>query len=253
MSYLNTSPLVWGMLHGHQQGLFDLSFAIPAECADRLADGRTDIGIVPSIELTRQKLSVIRGAGIACRGAVRSILLVSKTPFQEIETLAADASSRTSVELSRIVLSRRFGVAPEVVKKKPDLGAMLEIADACLIIGDPALLLDPGHMPYRVLDLGEEWTAMTGLPMVFAVWAAREGIEQDPGPFLESLQFGLQHVEDIVEQEYRRRSITRELAREYLTRYIAYELGEREYRGLDLFLQYAGELRNLRDRRTVEA
>jgi predicted solute-binding protein len=71
VSYLNTVPLVWGMLHGRQRGLFDLSFAIPAECADRLADGRADIGIVPSVELNRQKLDIIRGTGIACQGPVR--------------------------------------------------------------------------------------------------------------------------------------------------------------------------------------
>ena len=84
------------MLHGQQRGLFDLSFALPSECADRLAQGTADIGIVPSIELTRQDLLIIPGAGIACRGPVRSILLISKVPFNEIRTLAADSSSRSS-------------------------------------------------------------------------------------------------------------------------------------------------------------
>src|ERR1035438_7061767 len=93
------------MLHGDERGLFDLSFAIPAECADRLADGRADIGIVPSVELNRQKLEIIPGTGIACGGPVRSILLISKVPFEEIRTLATDASSRTSVGLSRVAVA----------------------------------------------------------------------------------------------------------------------------------------------------
>lgn len=246
MEYLNTVPLVWGMLHGKQRDLFDLSFSIPSECANRLAQGTAEIGIVPSIELTRQRLEIIRGAGIACRGPVRSILLISKVPFAEIGTLALDASSRTSVALSRIVLSRKYGVSPLLCSEKPDIVQMLDRADACLIIGDPALLLDPADIPFYVLDLGAEWAEITGLPMVFAVWAARpEASEKSAEPFLNSLQFGLDHLDDIVHSEYGKRQITEDLAREYLTRHIVFELGEEEYKGLDRFLEYALELPKL--------
>ena len=143
VSFLNTTPLVWGMLHGPQRGRFDLEFRIPAECADRLASGAADIGIVPSLELTRQDLEVIPGAGIACRGPVRSILLISSRPAPEIRTLATDKSSRTSVELARIILERRYGASPAFLPHAPDLEAMLRSADAALIIGDPALRVDP--------------------------------------------------------------------------------------------------------------
>ena len=81
--------------------------------------------------------------GIACRGAVRSILLVSRRPANQIRTLAADASSRTSVALARIILARRYGVEPAVVMRPPDLTSMLDEADSALIIGDPALHIDP--------------------------------------------------------------------------------------------------------------
>jgi len=245
VSYLNTVPLVWGMLHGQQRGLFDLSFAIPAECADRLADGRADIGIVPSVELNRQKLEIIRGTGIACQGPVRSILLISKMPFGEIRTLATDSCSRTSVVLSRIVLARKYGVEPQLRSQAPHLGNMLEHSDAALIIGDAALLLNPAELPFQVLDLGDEWTKLTGLPMVFAVWASRAKLPaQDPAPFLASLRFGLEHIEDIARQEHAKIGISEALAREYLTRNIVFELGEREYAGLTTFLQYALELGN---------
>jgi chorismate dehydratase len=245
VGYLNTAPLVWGMRHGDQRGLFDLSFAIPAECADRLADGRADIGIVPSVELNRQKLETIPGTGIACDGPVRSILLISKVPFEEIRTLATDSSSRTSVALSRIVLAKKYGVEPRLYSERPHLGSMLEHCDAALIIGDAALVLNPADLPFHVLDLGAEWTSMTGLPMVFAVWAARAEVPaQDPAPFLASLRFGMEHIEDIVREEHPKLGISEALAREYLTRNIVFELGEREYKGLATFLQYASELGN---------
>src|SRR3984893_13821419 len=153
------------MQHAEERGMFDLSFAIPAECADRLEDGRADIGIVPAVELNRQKLEIIRGTGVACHGAVRSILLISKVPFAEIRTLATDSTSRTSVALSRIILARKYGVETEHWWHGPNIGKMLEKADAALIIGDTALLLDPVTLPLHVLDLGQEWTEMTGLPM----------------------------------------------------------------------------------------
>ena len=244
VSYLNTAPLVWGMLRGAQRGMFDLDFAIPAECADRLATGRADIGIVPAFELTRQKLKVIPGAGIACRGPVRSILLISRKPFPEIRTLAADSSSRTSVQLARVILARRYGASPVIAPHPPDLERMLEAADAALLIGDPALRVDPEQLPYRTLDLGAEWVEMTGYPMVFAVWAGREEsvtpeVEQ---AFRESCRYGRERIGEIAAAEAAPRGFTIELAHEYLDKNIAHELGPRDYEGMDLFLRAATEV-----------
>jgi chorismate dehydratase len=254
VSYLNTVPLVWGMTHGEQRGLFDLSFAIPAECADRLKSGLADIGIVPAVELNRQKLEIIRGAGIACHGPVRSILLISKVPFGQIQKLATDSTSRTSVMLSRVIRARKYGVEPEVQSLKPHLSAMLENNDAALIIGDAALVLDPSELPFHVLDLGAEWVKMTGLPMVFAVWAARGGFPtQDPAPFLDSMRYGLDHIDDIARSEHAKIGVSEELARTYLENNIVFELGEREYAGLDLYLRYAAELESRVEGRKVSA
>lgn len=233
------------MLHGPQQGLFDLDFRIPSGCADDLAAGAADIGIIPSFELTRQDLEVIPGAGIACRGPVRSILLISSRPAPEIRTLAADSSSRTSVELVRIVLERRYGAAPVSISHPPDLDAMLRIADAAVIIGDPALRIDPARLPYYVYDLGGEWVEMTGLPMVFAVWAARPGVvtPEVAEAFRESCRYGRARIPEIVASEAPRRGFPHEFVEEYLTRRIVNELGPREYQGMDLFLSYARQLR----------
>ena len=241
VSYLNTTPLVWGMLHGPQRGLFDLDFQIPAACADQLASGAADIGIIPSFELTRQSLEVIPGAGIACHGPVRSILLVSARPAGEIHRLAVDSSSRTSVQLARVLLERRFAAEPELIPHTPDLDAMLRIADAALIIGDPALRIEPSRLPYYVYDLGKEWVEMTGLPFVFAVWAGRKSVvtPRVVDAFQQSCRFGRERIEEIVAAESGRREIPRDLVREYLTHRIVHELGPRDYEGMDRFFDYA--------------
>ncbi len=244
VSYLNTVPLVWGMLHGNQRGLFELEFRLPSECADRLAAGEADVGIVPSVELERLDLEILRGAGIACRGAIRSILLISKVPPQRIQKLAGDSSSRTSNVLARIVLAERYGAQPEWITLPPDLPVMLEAAEAAVIIGDPALRVEPSVLPFLTLDLGAEWQALTGLPMVFAVWAGhrrrlRPGLAE---AFLDSCRFGRAHLEDIVQQEAPARRIPLALAREYLNRCVVNELGEQEYRGLAAFLDRARQL-----------
>jgi chorismate dehydratase len=234
------------MLHGDQREMFDLSFAIPSECADRLADGRADIGIVPVAELLNQKLDILPGCGIACTGPVRSILLISKVPFPQIRTLAVDSSSRTSVMLSRVILAKKFGAEPELITLPPDLPSMLKRCDAALIIGDPALVIDPETLLYRWLDLGAEWTEMTDLPMVFAVWAARpDSPSHDPAPFIASLRYGQAHIDDIVRQYHEKIGIGADLARDYLTKHIVFDLGERETSGLSLFLKYVEETRNV--------
>jgi chorismate dehydratase len=232
------------MLHGPQAGLFDLDFRVPAGCADQLAAGAADIGIVPSFELTRLDLEILPGTGIACHGAVRSILLISSRPAAQIRTLAADSSSRTSVELVRVILQRRYGAEPESIPHAPDLEAMLRIADAALIIGDPALRIEPALLPYHVYDLGAEWVEMTGLPMVFAVWAGRKGAVTPAvvEAFRDSCRYGRERLDEIVAAESARREFQPALVREYLTRHIVHELGPRDYQGMDLFLDYARRL-----------
>ncbi len=244
VSYLNTVPLVWGMLRGPQLGLFDLDFRIPSECADRLASGAADIGIVPSFELTRQDLEVLPGTGIACRGPVRSILLISKRPAAEIRSVALDTSSRTSVQLTRVVLAAKYGVYPEYLPSEPDLDRMLRLADAALIIGDPALHIEPSTLPYHVYDLGAEWFDITGLPMVFAVWAGRRSaVTPDVvEAFHASCRYGMGRLDEIVAAESGRRGFPEPLVHEYLAERIVHELGPEEYQGMRRFLELASEL-----------
>ena len=249
MSYLNTVPLVWGIEHGPQRGIFEMSYALPSECADQLASGEADIGIVPVIEMSRQKLDYFRSTGIACRGPVRSILLVSKVPIREIKRLATDTGSRTSVMLARVILDEKYGVRPNLISRRAELAPMLGEADAALLIGDPALHLDPATLPFETLDLGREWTNLTNLPMVFAVWSGKKEMMQPAyeQAFLDSCREGLAHMDQIVRDQSPIRKVSEALAREYLTRNIVFELNDKDHEGLNLYLKKAAAL----DRVTV--
>lgn len=249
VSYLNTVPLVWGMQHGHQQTAFDLRFCVPSECARQVESGEADLGIVPVAEIARQGLAAIPGTGIACRGAVRSILLVSRVEPGRIRRLAVDSGSRTSVRLARVILQERYGASPETFEHAPDLGPMLAAADAALLIGDAALAIDPAAIPYPVcLDLGAEWWSLTGLPMVFALWAGRPAnlarfdqarLEQ---AFRASLDFGLAHLDQIVAAQSPALGFAPALVREYLSRYIVFHIGTAEQSGLAEFLRLSAAL-----------
>ena len=244
VSFLNTAPLVYGMTHGPQHDAVDLQFAVPSECARRVSSGAADVGLVPVIEMDRQALTAVPSIGIACHGPVRSILLVSKTPFGKIRTLAADSNSRTSVELARIVLARRYGSEPVVAPMAPDLDSMLARSDAALLIGDSALAVDPAALGLASLDLGAEWCEMTGFPFVFAVWAGPSNkLTPELAAVLEaSCSYGLSRLDRIIEEESSRRPLPRSLIERYLTGDIVYRLGEPEHEGLELFLHYARRL-----------
>ena len=241
VSYLNTVPLVWGMLHGPEREQVDLSFSIPSDCARDVERDGAEIGLVPVAEIARQGLEIAPGVGIACYSAVRSILLFARVPWSQVKTMAADASSRTSVQLARVILRERYGLDPAISSEPPNLSRMLSHADAALIIGDPALQLDPLRTGYQYLDLGAEWMALTGLPFVFAAWAGKPGFDLDRVSRLttSSYAFGRHHIEEIVEAEYARRRVSRETARRYLTEHIRFEIGRRERQGLEAFLELA--------------
>ena len=154
----------------------------------------------PCAELDRLSLDFLPDTGIACKGAVRSILLTTKVPPRLIRTLAVDTSSRTSVMLARIILAERYGSTPTLIPMQPDLHSMLAEADAALIIGDPALRLDPARLQYQVLDLGSEWLALSGLPMVFAVWAGKAACltRKSVRCFGASCLYGLDRLDEII-------------------------------------------------------
>ena len=108
VKYLNAVPLAWGILEGPQKDVFDPTLSTPAECADQLAKGAVDIGLIPSIEFQRIKGSrIVPGPAVASLYQVRSVILVSVVPLWKVRTVACDNSSRTSVALTKIIFEEK--------------------------------------------------------------------------------------------------------------------------------------------------
>ena len=98
VEFLNTAPLVWGFTDGPLAGKYDLSFAVPSQCADALKRGDVDVAIIPSIEYQRiDNTVVLPGMAVAGDGEVRSLLVVSKRPIERAKRIALDTSSRATV------------------------------------------------------------------------------------------------------------------------------------------------------------
>ncbi len=146
ISYLNTAPLMWDFEHGASRD-FEIGYTVPSQCAAELERGTADIGIIPAAAYVAiPSLAIIPGVAIASKQAVRSILLVSPKPLEEIKTIALDNSSLTSVALTRILFEKFWGGERIFSSAPPDLGAMLAAHDAALLIGDPSKpLFAPGR------------------------------------------------------------------------------------------------------------
>src|SRR5258708_6773295 len=181
ISYLNAAPLMWDFEHGQAGKAFEISYTLPSACARALAAGTADIGIIPAAAYTEiAGLQILPDVAIASRRAVRSILLVSKVPIEQVRTVALDTSSMTSVALTKVLFEKWLGGGKTFTPMAPDLDAMLGEHDAVLLIGDPALKVDRSR--YETLDLAEEWIRHTGKPFVFAFWAVRKEalVQSDP-------------------------------------------------------------------------
>jgi chorismate dehydratase len=242
VQYLNTVPLIWGMLHGDQRGKFDLQLTVPSGCADAIAQREADVGIVPSIEYQRtEDVEILPGMSIASKGEVKSVLLLSKRPLEEVQSVALDESSRTSAALVRILMQKFYARRVTFSPAAPEPGEMLRQADAALLIGDPALAY---HGPAEVYDLAREWRKFTGLPFVFAVWMGHSGanLALHRADFAASRDFGLAHVDDIAAEYAPKLGMTPSAVRVYLTHNIDYSLDEENLKGLKLFYKLAHEV-----------
>lgn len=240
VNYVNSRPLSRGLLSGGEAGV-ECELLPPAVIADRLRDGSLDVGLVPSIELARNPdLVVVPGLAIAATHEVRSVLLVSQVPVEKIRRVALDENSRTSAVLVRLVLAERYGITPEYTPARADLATMLGQADAALLIGDPALAVDPREGV--VLDLAGEWLELTGLPFVFAVWAARRPVADRVRPeiFAASFESGWAQLDAIVAETAVETGLTEVVLRDYFTRNLRFVLGASEQAGLAEYLRRAG-------------
>jgi chorismate dehydratase len=247
IDYLNAAPLNHGFKHGLGFQHFHMKFQVPSACADQLRAGEVDAGLISSIEYLRiPGLRVVPGLCIASPRRVRSVVILSKVPPEQIRTLALDTSSRSSVVLGQILLRERYGAMPEARPMAPDQEAMLAACDAALMIGDQAMRARREGL--CVMDLAEEWHAWTGLPFVFALWTVRGDAPELPTPggvapfFHRSLEMGQNALPAIVEEAWRTIGWTKLELREYLTENISYSLGEQERESLALFYEKAVRL-----------
>ncbi len=236
VSFLNALPYAEGIRRLPAGDRPDLLVDPPFRCAERLRSGEAEVALVPSVELAGIPGAHPAGFGIASQQEVRSVVLLSRRPFEEIARVAVDSNSRTSVALLRLLLARLFGIRPAMEPMAPDPAGMLQRGDAALLIGDAALRASRTGL--RVLDLASAWHQMTGLPFVFAIWAARSAESAlRAGELLErSLAIGLEGLRrGPVPGSAAEAGLTKEDLLDYLTRNVHFVLGADEQRSLGLF------------------
>ena len=253
VGYLNARPLTWTL--DRDPGRWQVRYDVPSVCASLLHAGDVDLGLVPLIEyLVSPDYKLVPGVGIGSLGRVASVAIFTRVPVRAIARLALDTSSRTSAALVRVLCHHRFGIAPEFVPHGPDLRAMTAGADAALLIGDPALETDPARLGLQKIDLGEEWTAMTGLPFVYAAWCGRAGAVA-PGDVtaLQTARDEGMREADAIASEYGRGDPAKTArAAAYLRHNVRYGLGPDEAKGLQMFLDFAADLGLAPLKRTLE-
>jgi chorismate dehydratase len=254
VQYLNTRPLV----HGLAARGVSVAYDLPSRLADRLAAGDLDVALIPSIEVFRgDGYRVVSDACIGCRGPVMSVKLFFRTRPESVTTLAVDEGSRTSATLARILLAERHGVRPQVEILPIGAGLADTAADAVLLIGDRAIggeaiggSAAAAGQPARrgffqlVWDLGDEWVRWTGLPFVFAVWAARRGVNVSA---VESLlaaarDSGKANLAAIAAVEAAAHGLTVPQCLGYLRDNLHYDVGPRERLALERFYRHAEAL-----------
>jgi chorismate dehydratase len=242
VSYLNAKPLYYGLTDFAPQ--VRLSMEVPSRLAEQLAEGELDVALIPSVEYLRgasRGYEIIPGFAIAANGPVRSVKLFSRVPWKQIGRLALDAGSRTSQVLARIWLDSCHGVRPARIEELPlGVSALESTADAVLVIGDQAMRV-PRESFLDVVDLGEAWHTLTGLPFVFALWVSRSGV--DLGDLPEALErsraAGLAEAGSLARIHGRRLGLDFATCYDYLTRVLSYNLGAAEIAGLTRFAEMA--------------
>jgi chorismate dehydratase len=268
VEFLNTAPLVWGFTDGPLTGKYDLSFTLPSQCAEALRRGDADIAIIPAIEYQRmENVVVLPGMGVAANGEVRSILVVAKRPIEKVKRIALDTSSRSSAALVRLLAAEHWKIHPEFVDAPPDPSEMLKVADAALVIGDPALRIalkmealagkapsgeecckgDPESMPVPgfetlfVYDVAFQWQELTGKPCVLAIWAGRRNAvtEEILADFEASKAYGLGRIREISEGASLKLDLPARALERYLSENIHFGLEDEYLGGLRLYYEKA--------------
>ena len=237
VSYLNAKPLIYGLENAAD---LDLRLDIPSRLLAGLREKRFDIALLPVIDFQRlENLCIVPSGGIGCDGPTLTVRIFSKKPIGQIQSIACDTDSHTSVALARVILSGHYGISPAFTDLVHGGG---EVTDAKLLIGDKVVCEEPQGFGHQ-LDLGHAWKKMTGLPFVFAIWTARKGVDLGDLPQrLEQTRIdGLEHVNELIPRYAIPRGWPAGMALQYLTIYLKFEIGERQLRAIRLFHELAAK------------
>jgi chorismate dehydratase len=198
VSYLNTKPLLYGLFKSDIAEKIELQLNIPSVCAQKLKSGEVDLGLVPVAILPElPHAEIISDYCIGSGGRVNTVGIFSQRPLEELEAIYLDFHSRTSVELFRILLREYWKCSPALLPGRPGFEERIGGSTGALIIGDRAIEAQ-GRYDYYC-DLGEAWTAHTGLPFVFAAWVAIRPLEPAfISEFNDALALGLRHLPQLM-------------------------------------------------------
>jgi chorismate dehydratase len=236
VSYLNAKPLIHGLDEADD---LHLSLDVPAKLIDGLRDGRFDVALLPIIDYQRlDDVRIITSGGIGSDGTTLTVRIFSKVPAGQVRTLACDTHSHSSVALARVIFAEAYGITPQFVDLSHDNPRANGAADAeaRLLIGDKVVCEEPPGFPHQ-LDLGDAWKRLTGLPFLFAAWVAKSDVDLGdlPDRLSAAKTAGLADVDRIVQRFAVPRGWPADLARQYLTSYLKYDVGPRQLEAVRLF------------------
>ncbi len=236
VSYLNTKPLLYGLLRSEVQAELYMDLAIPSECARRLVAGEADIALVPVAVIPElPNARVISDYCIGSDGAVATVCVYGDVPLHEMTAIYLDHHSRTSVMLTRLLLEEYW--KHEVTFLEAEDGYIERIGGTVggLVIGDRTIGLDQRFR--HVYDLGEAWKAHTGLPFVFAAWVTVKPLEEGfIRRFNAALEEGMAHLPELqllLSSPHPDFSLV-----EYFTHHIDYNLDAPKRVAMERFLRY---------------
>lgn len=241
VSYLNSKPLIYGLLHTNFKDEIELSLDIPSVCADKLLNDGADIGLVPIAILPMMKeYFILSDYCIGADGAVLSVNLYSDVSLDKIENILLDYQSRTSVMLCKVLAKHYWNINPNWINANDNFEEDIKGTTAGVIIGDRTFGMIDRHQ--YTFDLALEWKNFTDLPFVFACWVANKKLPEDfIERFNKTIAFGIENKEAAI-QEWIAKSNSKIDVREYLEKYISYPLNHKKRQGMELFLNYCSTL-----------
>lgn len=242
VSYLNTFSFVHGITQSGLLKDFELSLDIPSICAKKLFSGDADIALVPIAAIyNKPEFITYTDYCIGCKGPVKTVLLLSKVPLNEITTIYLDFHSLTSVNLVKILAKELWNIQPVWQPVLPEMPCTYKDAESIVAIGDKTFLLK-NEFPFRY-DLGEEWKKLTSLPFVFACWTGKSGLPKDFISQLNAaLSWGVKHSKEAIEAHSEKLCISKTAAIDYLKNDISFQFDNSKKRAMRYFYDYLNNI-----------